>query len=140
MPQRAKTDKEIEACFDVMAELRPDLKKQDFLATVRGMEPEGFRLIYIAQDNKVVAVAGYRIYSNLFMGKHLYVDDLVTADAERSSGYGKRLIEWLRNKAKSSHCRFLHLDSGTHRGRAHKFYFDQGFTIASYHFSQELPR
>jgi len=138
MPQRAQTDAEIEACFDVMAELRPHLKKNQFLSTVRNMESEGFRLIYIATDNKVVAAAGYRICSNLFMGKHLYVDDLVTANANRSSGYGKRMIEWLRDEAKRSNCKFLHLDSGTHRGRAHKFYFQEGFTIASYHFSEEL--
>lgn len=138
MPQRAKTDAEIEACFEVMAELRPHLKKNQFLSTVRNMESEGFRLIYIATDNKVVAAAGYRICSNLFMGKHLYVDDLVTANANRSSGYGKRMIEWLRDEAKRSNCKFLHLDSGTHRGRAHKFYFQEGFTIASYHFSEEL--
>ena len=138
MPQRAQTDAEIEACFDVMAELRPHLKKSQFLSTVRNMESEGFRLMYIATDNKVVAAAGYRICSNLFMGKHLYVDDLVTANANRSSGYGKRMIEWLRDEAKRSNCKFLHLDSGTHRGRAHKFYFQEGFTIASYHFSEEL--
>lgn len=138
MPQRAKTDAEIEACFDVMAELRPHLKKNQFLSTVRNMESEGFHLIYIATDNNVVAAAGYRICSNLFMGKHLYVDDLVTANANRSSGYGKRMIEWLRDEAERSSCKFLHLDSGTHRNRAHKFYFQEGFTIASYHFSQEL--
>ncbi len=138
MPQRAKIDAEIEACFNVMAELRPHLKKHEFLPTVRNMEAEGFRLIYIAEDNKVVAAAGYRIYSNLFMGKHLYVDDLVTAERARSSGYGKRMIDWLRNKAQTTDCKFLHLDSGTPRGRAHKFYFKEGFTIASYHFSEEL--
>ena len=138
MPQRAETDTEIEACFEVMSELRPHLKRGQFLATVRHMESEGFRLIYIAKDKKVVAAAGYRIYSNLFMGKHLYVDDLVTADAYRSSGYGKQMVEWLRQEAKNNGCKFFHLDSGTHRGRAHKFYFDQGFMIGSYHFSEEL--
>ena len=138
MPQLAIMDAEIEACFDVMAELRPHLERSDFLPTVRGMEANGYRLIYIVRDNKVVAAAGYRICRNLFMGKHLYVDDLVTAEVERSSGHGKRMIEWLRNKAVSSDCKFLHLDSGTHRGRAHKFYFQEGFTIASYLFSDYL--
>jgi hypothetical protein len=38
MPQRAKTDAEIEACFNVIAELRPHLNKQEFLPTVRNME------------------------------------------------------------------------------------------------------
>jgi GNAT superfamily N-acetyltransferase len=138
MPQRAITDTEIEACFEIMAELRQHLKRQEFVSNVRQMETEGFRLIYLAIENKIVAAAGYRIYTNFYMGKHLYVDDLVTTGAERLSGYGRRMIEWLLDKAERSDCKFLHLDSGTHRGRAHKFYFQQGFTIASYHFSQEL--
>ena len=86
----------------------------------------------------IVAVAGYRIYTNLFMGKNLYVDDLVTSNQSRSRGYGETLIKWLRNEAKKENCNCIHLDSGTHRGAAHKFYFNQGFTISSYHFSENL--
>ena len=41
MPQRAKTDAEIEACFKVMAELRPHLQKNQFLSTLRSMEYGG---------------------------------------------------------------------------------------------------
>ena len=48
------------------------------------------------------------------------------------------MIHWLRNKAIDAGCNYIHLDSGTHRAQAHKFYFKQGFTIASYHFSEEL--
>ncbi len=138
MPKQATTDIEIENCFDVMSELRTQLKKDTFLSTVRQMETEGYKLAFIEDGGKVVAVAGYRIYSNLFMGKHLYVDDLVTSENARSKGYGEQLIQWLRNVAKEESCNFYHLDSGTHRGAAHKFYFKQGFTIASYHFSEQL--
>lgn len=72
------------------------------------------------------------------MGKYLYIDDLVTAESQRSKGYGETLVRWLRELAIKEGCTYLHLDSGTHRGRAHKFYFEQGFTIASYHFNEEL--
>jgi len=138
MPQLAKTDTDIGNCFDVVYELRPHLAKDKFVQTVRSMEKDGFKLAFLQVDNQVVAVAGYRICSNLFMGKHCYIDDLVTASAHRSKGYGEKMIIWLRDQALQAGCGFLHLDSGTHRGRAHKFYFDQGFTIASYHFSEEL--
>ena len=140
MPQQAITDLEIEKCFDVMSELRTHLNKDDFLSTVRNMETEGYKLAFIEDKGKVVATAGYRIYTNLFMGKHLYVDDLVTAEAERSKGYGEEMVKWLREEALKSNCNFYHLDSGTHRGQAHKFYFSQGFTIASYHFSEQLNK
>ena len=138
MPKLAKTDAEIEKCFDVMSELRTHLQKEDFLATVRHMEKEGYKLVYIEDNGNIVATAGYRIYNNLFMGKHLYIDDLVTSENLRSNGYGERLINWLREQAIKANCKVLHLDSGTHRGEAHKFYFNQGFTIASYHFSEQL--
>ena len=53
-------------------------------------------------------------------------------------GYGEEMIKWLRGEAKSAGCRFLDLDSGTQRDRANKFYFGHGFTIASFHFSEDL--
>ena len=138
MPKQALTDQEIERCFDVMKELRPHLKQSAFVETVRAMEKDGYKLAFIEEGEHVVAVAGYRIYSNLFMGKHLYVDDLVTADKFRSKGYGATLVRWLRELAVSADCNFYHLDSGTQRKDAHKFYFREGFSIASYHFSEQL--
>jgi GNAT superfamily N-acetyltransferase len=136
--KQAISNEEIESCFDVMSQLRTHLKKEKFLSIVQHMETEGYKLAFIKDNGAVVATAGYRIYSNLFMGKHLYVDDLVTSDNARSKGYGAQMVKWLRNEAKKENCNFYHLDSGTHRGEAHKFYFKQGFTIASYHFSEQL--
>jgi GNAT superfamily N-acetyltransferase len=138
VPQVAKTDEEIEGCFDVMSELRPHLKRDEFLSRVRQMESEGYRMAYIEEKETVLAVAGYRIFTNFYLGKHLYVDDLVTSTRARSKGHGQALIDWLRNHARSTGCDFFDLDSGTQRGRAHKFYFEQGFTIACYHFVEAL--
>ena len=83
MVERAETDEAIVACYDVMAELRPHLRRENFLATVRAMQKDGLRLACIREGGRVVAVAGYRISDNLFCGRHLYVDDLVTSEAER---------------------------------------------------------
>ncbi len=138
MPYAVNSDEEIEACFDVISELRPHLMRSEFLPLVRGMQAEGYRLACVKEGSQVVAVAGYRIFTTLFMGKNLYVDDLVTSDGSRSKGYGAKLISWLKNEARSSGCRFIHLDSGTQRHRAHGFYFAQGFSIASFHFSERL--
>ena len=138
MPKQAITDQEVENCFEVMSELRPHLKREKFLETIRAMETEGYKLAFIEDQGRVMAVAGCRIYTNLFMGKHLYVDDLVTASSGRSKGYGEAMVNWLRANATEAGCNYYHLDSGTHRDQAHKFYFRQGFTIASYHFSEQL--
>lgn len=137
-PKVAKSDAEVAACFPIIAELRPHLESATFVDLVRGMELEGYRLAYIENDDSVVAVAGYRITTSLFMGRNLYVDDLVTGSHSRSQGYGAEMLEWLRSIAVQSGCTHLHLDSGTQRHRAHRFYLRQGLDIASFHFSQKL--
>jgi fructose-specific component phosphotransferase system IIB-like protein len=82
----AATDADIENCFDVINELRLHLVKDQFVETVRSMEKQGFKLAFLQVDSQVVAVTGYCIYNNLYMGKHCYIDDLVTALAHRSKG------------------------------------------------------
>lgn len=84
----------------------------------------------------MACVAGYRIDTNPFLGKNLYVGDLVTSAAVRSRGHGERMIGRLREQGLAAGCRARQLASGTHRGQAHRFYFKQGFTIPSYHFNQ----
>ena len=83
IPKNAISDVEIERYFDVMSELRTHLECDQFLETVRDMELQGFQLAYLEEDEKVVAVAGFRIAKNLFLGKHLYIDDLVTSQKIR---------------------------------------------------------
>ncbi len=141
MVEHADTDEAILACHAVMAELRPHVARGDFLATVRSMQPGGLRLACIRDGGRVVAVAGYRISTNLFSGRHLYVDDLVTAESERSKGHGKALLSWLRQQAVENDCDVFHLDSGVQRKRAHQFYLREGLELSSYHFSERLkPR
>jgi GNAT superfamily N-acetyltransferase len=141
MPEHVETDEAIAACYDVMAELRPHVSRADFLPAVRAMRADGLRLACIREEGRVVAVAGFRISTNLFCGKHLYVDDLVTAETERSKGHGRTLLAWLRALAVENDCDVFHLDSGVQRKRAHEFYLREGLDISSYHFSERLkPR
>ena len=137
-PLIAQTDDDISRCFAVLQELRPHLDESSFVSMVRGMAADGYQLAFIEEDGSLLAVAGYRIHTTLFMGRNMYVDDLVTNSNARSKGYGKALIDWLRNVARESGCTHLHLDSGTQRHRAHRFYLRQGMDIESFHFSEKL--
>ena len=139
--EHAETDEAILACREVMAELRPQVTGGDFLGMVRALQADGLRLACVRDGGRVVAVAGYRISTNLFCGRHLYVDDLVTAESERSKGHGKALLGWLRQLAVENDCDIFHLDSGVQRKRAHQFYLREGLELSSYHFSERLkPR
>ena len=43
-------------------------------------------------------MAGFRVNEFLAWGKHLYVDDLVTAEGSRGRGLADRLFAWLETR------------------------------------------
>ncbi len=138
---RAETDSEIAACFPVMVQLRPHLRSDDFVTTVRRMMKEGFLLARRVDANGAVrAVAGYRIQEKLYSGRTLYVDDLITDQASRSQGHGAALLQWLVAEARTAGCDLFDLDSGVQRRDAHRFYFRERMHIAGYHFELPLKR
>jgi GNAT superfamily N-acetyltransferase len=112
MMHMASTDDQIQNCFETMKQLRPNLQESRFVDTVRNMMIEGYRLAYAIDGDLVVCVAGFRIAHNLFMGKHLYVEDLVTSAQARSQGVGSAMMGWLITYGKAENCTVVHLDSG----------------------------
>ena len=131
----AETDEQISACWPCLHELRPHVAEDGFVARIRRMESEGYRLAAVAEGDDVVAVAGFRRMHTLFGGDTIYVDDLVTCESARSQGHGAQLVDFLRKLARVENCEMLHLDSGVQRDRAHAFYFDNGFHINCFHFA-----
>ncbi len=134
----AKSDQEIENCFEVMVELRPHLKREEFVARVRQQQEDAsYELAYLAVG-VVKAVAGFRISECLAWGKFLYVDDLVAASSGRSQGYGGILFDWLVAYARKAGCDEFHLDSGVQRFDAHRFYLKKRMAIEAHHFGLKL--
>lgn len=134
----AETEAEIRACARVLAHLRDRLGEDEIARRATEQMREGYRLGYVLDDGAVAAVAGFRIARNLAWGRHLYVDDLVTDPARRSRGMGAALMRALADFARANGCGELHLDSGVHRDRAHRFYFAHGLAVKSFHFSMDL--
>lgn len=135
----AVSEAEIARCFPVMRQLRPQFTAVDeFVARIRRQQAQGYRLARLAQGRAVVACAGFRLGENLAEGRYLYVDDLVTDDAQRSAGHGRTLLHWLIAQARIEGCQSFTLDSGTWRTRAHAFYRREGLEQPSLHFRLPL--
>lgn len=134
----ATTDAEIAACYPVMRELRPHLARASFVDRVRSQQAGGYHLALAATAEGIVAVAGFRILENLASGRFLYLDDLVTAPAQRSRGHGQAMLAWLRAYALREGCAELHLDSGMQRKDAHRFYEREGIPATGLHFAEVI--
>lgn len=110
----------------------------DYAAHMQRVFAGGARMVVAAKNGAVLGVAVWRAFENTYAGLHLYVDDLVTEEASRSSGVGHALLEWLAGKARELGASSLALDSGTQRMDAHRFYLRERFDITSFHFRKPL--
>lgn len=134
----ATTGIEITRCFSVMAQLRTQLSAEQFIQQVKRQQQEGYQLAFLEDAGEIRSLAGFRIMEMLAFGKLMYVDDLITANNDRSKKYGGNLFDWLVEHAKTNGCVQLHLDSGVHRFSAHRFYLTKRMEISSHHFSLKL--
>jgi len=74
----------------------------------------------------------------LVHGAHLYVDDLVTDETCRSSGYGKVLMERLKAEGRALGCTKLVLDTPLSNTLGHRFYYRQGLLASALRFNVPL--
>jgi|HubBroStandDraft_2_1064218.scaffolds.fasta_scaffold27267_3 GNAT superfamily N-acetyltransferase len=138
--KEAVSEADIRRCFPVIQVLRPHIADvEDFLARAnRQREQSGWRLIYAEDAGAPVACAGFRTSEWLAWGKALYVDDLIALESHRGKGYAEALMRWMEELAAREGCTQFHLDSGTHRLPAHRFYHRLGLSITSFHFQKKI--
>jgi len=121
-----RTDREIADAFPLMATLRDRVRADAFLGEVRRQQVEGYRLYGGFDGDRLVALAGVRRSHTLARGEHLFVDDLVTLEAERGKGRGAEMLRFLAGQARREGLHRIYLDS---RATAKGFYEKVGFTF-----------
>lgn len=136
----AKTEQDILKCTPVMSALRPQLNIENILPIITGMMSRGYNLIYIMDNDIVVAASGYRFSEHLAWGKAIYIDDLITLPDSRKLGNARLLLDYIFEEARIHHCAQVHLDSGCIPARydAHRLYLRYGFNITSHHFAMNV--
>ncbi|MET9606924.1 GNAT family N-acetyltransferase [Streptomyces sp. NPDC006512] len=123
----------------VLLELRPHLTEDLFLAVLAEGRGQGLRFTAAYdEDGACVGAAGWRTVANTHLIRKLYVDDLVTASAARSTGVGHALLAHLEEHARAASCTALTLDSGTQRTDAHRFYFRERLAVTAFSFEKTL--
>ncbi|SER38792.1 GNAT family N-acetyltransferase [Natrinema salaciae] len=133
------TESEGQAAFPILVQLRDHLDRESYADLLEEMRAEGYRLFARYVDDDPVAVAGVKIATNFYLGRHAYVYDLVTDEAERSTGHGERLLEFVHEWAAENGCEAVELESGLWREDAHRFYTERmGYEKYCYSFVYDL--
>jgi GNAT superfamily N-acetyltransferase len=125
---------------EVLHELRAHRPVDEIPALIDAQRAEGYRVAgsFVDVDGVAVAAAGFRMSTNLALGRAVYIDDLVTLPRARGAGHARALLEWVAAEAVRSGCSHVHLDSASHRHPAHRLYLSAGYDITSFHFVRSV--
>ncbi|MED3713873.1 GNAT family N-acetyltransferase [Bacillus thermocopriae] len=126
--------------FPVMKQLRTHLDEESYLKLVEeAVQKEGYRMVALYENGKIVAVSGFMPMITLYNGKFIWVCDLVTDSSQRSKGHGESLLSYIENWAKENGYPIISLSSGLQRKDAHRFYEDKmNYDKVSYVFLKKL--
>lgn len=133
------TEADLHDVFPVLQQLRTKLSREEASSLFQKMKEENYTLFSLRnEENEVVSLAGVAICTNFYNEKHVFVYDLVTAEAHRSKGYGNVLLSYVEKWGKEEGCSSIVLTSAFPRIDAHRFYEREGFNKVSYSFYKEL--
>ena len=135
----ADDEDNVAACYPLMRQLRPHLTSAaEFIERWRRQTSAGYRLLAIWRGEEPIVLAGFRVQDNLVHGFHLYVDDLVTLETARSSGYGQQMIARLAAEGRKLGCSKLVLDTPLTNVLGHRFYYRNGLLATALRFTMPL--
>lgn len=125
--------------FQLLKQLRPHLSLEDFDTTYQEAKTaNGYQLLGIALNSRLVALMGYRVLDDFVHGRHLYIDDLVVDEAERSKGLGGTLLNQAEVIAKNLNCSRLRLCTGVENENAKTFYERNGWDLKAVVFKKTI--
>jgi GNAT superfamily N-acetyltransferase len=132
---RELTGKQEMMChITVLNAIYPSLTIEEYDRELDEMLSHNYGQIAVFDDEICIGISGFWIGTKLWCGKYLELDNIVVLEKYRSKGVGKLLFDFLHKKAVEHDCTMLSLDSYTHNFKAHKFFYNQGFSPKGFHF------
>lgn len=118
--------------------MNPAFDRPRFDQLLAHMRTTGYRCLGAFDEGKLVAVCGFTIFTRLWCGRQLDLDNFIVTESCRGQKVGERMLEWLEALAKAEGCEVIVLDSYSQSHATHRFYFRAGFIIKGYHFYKEV--
>ena len=126
------------AQIEVMQFLYPNLTTEKYKDYLQEMIPHNYIQIAVFENENCIAITGCWSATKLWTGKYLEIDNFIVNPDHRTKGVGKLLTDYIRQKAIDKGCNAIVLDAFTQNFKAHRFYYNQGFSPKGFHFVKIL--
>jgi len=138
MQIREMSLKELYEAYEVLKQLRIELSYTEFEDLIYEMRHIEYKMFGLFHRGELYTFAGAAVLTNLSYKRHLFVFDFVTDEKQRFMGYGKLMLDFLEDYAKTAMCQKVVLSSGFEQEDAHAFYHKNSFVKCDYTFVKSL--
>ena len=130
---------EMLGAYDLISQMYDKMDFATFSSYIREMiDTNDFKMVAAFIGDRMIGVSGYWVFLMLYCGRYLQASNLVVDRNNRGLGIGKKILEYLEEKAKKLGCQKVVLDSYTENKKSHSLYFREGFYIRGFHFMKDL--
>ncbi len=129
---------EMLAQLDTIRYLYPNMSVEKYETYLKQMIPHQYQQLIVMDGEKVAGITGFWQGVKLWSGPYLEIDNFVVAPEYRKQGVGKKMTDYIDNKAKELNVTMIVLDAYVENFTAHKFYYNQGYVPRGYHFLKIL--
>ncbi len=133
-----KTLPEMLEQLHLIQQLYPDYTIDIYADLLEEMLPNNYKQVVVYENEQSVGLSGFWVGTKLWCGKYLELDNVIVHPDHRSKGVGKKLTDYIHQKALDLECSMIVLDAYTSNFPAHRFYYNQGYVPKGFHFLKIL--
>jgi len=84
-------------------------------------------------QGELIGIRGIRLMTRHHIGKSAEVDHVVIHPDYRNQQLGKKFFEWIHDQLQKMGCEAVELNTSADKRKSHKFYYNEGYEIFSFH-------
>ncbi len=97
--------------IDTIRFLYPEMTIEKYQKYLNDMIPNGYKQVAVFENNQCVALSGYWYNTKLWTGPYLEIDNFIVHPDYRKKGLGKKITDYIDEKAKELSCTCIVLDA-----------------------------
>jgi len=120
--------------LELIKQLYPSISLQKYESYLLEMIPHNYKQIAVFEHDICVGLTGFWEGTKLWSGKYIEIDNFIVHSEHRKKGVGKLMTDYIEKLAIENVCTMIVLDAFTGNFKAHRFYYNQGFSTKGFHF------